>query len=74
MTLVNQGLILEHARAMGEFTTKEIAYRVHRDLDHGHITSTYRMLAKLTKWKMVERVGRRKDEGSQWQTVWRAVQ
>lgn len=74
MTYVNQQTIYELALNMGDFTTAEMTYCAHRDLDHGHISSTYRMLSKLVKWGMVERVGRRKPPGEQWQTVWRAVQ
>ena len=74
MIYVNQQTIYELALNMGDFTTIEMTYRAHRDLDHGHISSTYRMISKLVKWGLVERVGRRKPPGEQWQTVWRAVQ
>jgi hypothetical protein len=72
MTLVNQEMILEYARTMGDFTTKQMATIVYGDVDHGHTSAAHKKLTKLVKHGDIIRVGRRKD-GAQWQTVWRAV-
>lgn len=72
MTLVNQDLILEHARTMGEFTAKQMASVVYGDIGHSHITAANKKLIKLAKRGDIIRVGRRKIGGAQWQTVWRA--
>ena len=73
MTLVNQDLILEHARNMGDFTTKQMATVVYGDLAYTHISATNRKLHRLMENGDVVKIGKRKSEGAQWQTVWRAV-
>lgn len=73
MTLVNQDLILEYAKTMGEFTTKEMATAVYGDLCVTHISATNKKLHKLAAHGDVIKIGKRKSEGAQWQTVWRAV-
>lgn len=72
MTLVNQDLILEHARTMGEFTTKQMASVVYGDIGHSHITAANKKLHKLAAHGDVIKIGKRKSEGAQWQTIWRA--
>ena len=73
MTLVNQDLVLEYAKTMGDFTVKQMASIVYGDIGHSHLTAARRKLAKLAKHGDIIKVGRRKDDGCQWQTVWRAV-
>ena len=73
MTLVNQDLILEYARNMGEFTAKQMASVVYGDIGHSHITAANKKLIKLAKRGDVIRVGRRKIGGEQPQMFWRAV-
>ena len=73
MTLVNQDLVLEYAKTMGEFTTKQMATAVYGDLCVTHISATHKKLHKLAAHGDVIKIGKRKTEGAQWQTVWRAV-
>jgi len=73
MTLVNQDLVLEYAKTMGDFTTKQMATVVYGDLAYTHISATNRKLHKLAAHGDIIKIGKRKSEGAQWQTVWRAT-
>ena len=72
MTLVNQDTVLEAAQTMGEFTTRQMATVVYGDLCTTHISATNKKLHKLAAHGDVIKIGKRKSEGAQWQTVWRA--
>lgn len=74
MTLVNQDTVLEAAQTMGEFTTRQMAVRVYRDLDYNHLRATYNKLQTLYKRGFVTKLGKIKDQYSnQPQIQWRAV-